>query len=332
MTGQILQYNYVSRDAQVALEEFKQDFMSAYMVDSAEQWAEELGLTIQTDVLKVTLPIPTSAAGYVERKGDRRFRKLSEKHFTFSPRIWQDGFHEFANIVEAPDFIGFQQEPAVMAAAAAQLRNELISAQLEANPTMTGFDDLAFFIASATKHPYNLLDSSVGGFYNSFTGATLLTPENIGLARQRFRQIKGPNGKPLGVKFKGVLIPPALEETMKRIAQQDLVPWAGVASMTGSQGQSSGSTAFGSVNNIYKGTQYWVSDQLTSDIVWYAIGEKPGMYPWSVLNKGAPEVLVLDKTSAMYERESKIGMAAELQTSGNLCFPHLMQKYAGTAS
>jgi hypothetical protein len=333
MAGQVIVYNYVSRDAQVALEEFRQDFNAAYMVDDAEQWAEEVGLVIKTDALKVTLPIPISAAGYTRRKGDRKFRKLSERHFTFSPEVWQDGFSEFANIVEAPDFIGFQQEPAVMAAAASQLRNELISAQLELNPTLIDFDNLPFFVSQTgslsgpAKHPYNLVDAGIGGFYNAFQGSgTDLNPVNIGKARQNFRKIKGPNGKPLGAKMLGVLIPAAQEETMRRISQQGTTPMAGVSSATVAGGQ-----PFGAVDNIYLGTKYWVSDQLTDDNAWYPIGIKPGMYAWSVINKGVPETLVLDKTSALYEKESKVGLASELQTSGSLCFPHLMQRWDGTA-
>jgi hypothetical protein len=328
----VLVYNYVSRDAQVALEEFKQDFLSAFMFDPSQQWAEEVGLTIQTDVLKVTLPIPISAAQYVQRRGDRVYRRLSEKHFTFSPAVWTDGFAENAEIVEAPDFIGWQQEPANMASAAANLRNKLIADLIESNtftgPTMTGFDDLSFFIASGTKHPYNILDPSLGGFYNKFTGATLLTPENIGLARQRFAQLKAPNGiDPLGVEFAGVLVPPALEETMKRIAQQDLVPWTGVISTT-----SASSQPFGAVNNIYKGTDYWVGRHLTDDVKWYAIGRKKGMYPWAIVNKGAPQIYVQDKTSALFSTTGQVGLFAELQTTGAMCFPHLVQAYAGTSS
>jgi hypothetical protein len=326
-------YQQVTRDAQVALEEFKTDFLNAYQFDDGEQWAQELGLTIQTSALKVTLPVPISAAGYTKDLGDFTYRRLSEKHFSFVPEIWKDGFAEFAHVVEAPDFLGWQQEPRNMAAAAANLHQQLISNQLEsssfAGPTLSEFDGLTFFHAS---HPYHLNDSSVGMFANQFTGAgTDLTPLNVGKARQRFRQILGPNGYPLGIRLKGILVPAGLEETMKRIANQDLVPWASVTGQSGSQGQSSGSLAFGAVNNIYKGTQYWVSDHLANQSKWYAIGEKVGMYPWAVVGRGTPETLMLDKQSALYEREGKIGMRSQLQTLGALCFPHLIQQYDGTA-
>lgn len=325
----VIVYNYVSRDAQVALEEFKQDFMSAFMFNSAEQWAEEIGLTIQTDNLKVTLPIPLSAAKYIQRVGDRVYRRLSEKSFTFSPAVWTDGFAENAEVVEAPEFIGWQQEPANMAAAAATLRNRLVANQIESNsfagPVST-LDALNFFISSGTKHPYNPLDPSLGGFFNAFTGSgTDLNPLTIGLARQRFAQILAPNGlDPLGVEFEGVLIPAALEEVAKRIAQQDTVPWGGVSSQT------SVSIPFGAVNNIYKGLKYWVGRHLTDPAKWYAVGKKPGMYPWAVINKGTPQFYPQDKTSALFATTGQIGAFAELQTTGGMCFHHCLQQYAGT--
>jgi phage major head subunit gpT-like protein len=171
--------------------------------------------------------VPISAAGYVKDLGDFTYRRLSEKSFSFVPEIWKDGFAEFAHVVEAPDFIGWQQEPRNMAAAAANLHQQLISAQLELNSftgpaSTTTIDGVNFF---ASTHPFHLNDSTVGTFSNNFTGAgTDLTPANVGKARQRFRQILGPNGLPLGIRLKGILVPAGLEETMKRIAQQDSCP------------------------------------------------------------------------------------------------------------
>lgn len=313
----VIVYNYVSRDAQVHLEEFRSEFQAAFMMDTTEQWARETGLTIQTTNLKVTLPIPLSAAGYVERKGDIIYRRLAERSFSFTPRVWQDGFAEFAEIIEAPDFLGFAVEPANMAAAAAQLPNELVSAAIEANPTQASFDNVTFF---NTAHPYNLLDTATGTYSNDITGAgTDLTAANIGIARQNFRKINGPNGKPLGVRFKGIIIPPALEEQAARLAQQDTI-----IQVLGS--------GFGSVDNVRtKGLKYWVSDQLTNDIKWYPVGEKIGMYPYVTTDRGAPEMLILGKgNSALYETQGKVGAQSKLQVDSALAFPQLMQRWAGT--
>jgi phage major head subunit gpT-like protein len=312
----VIIHNYVSADAKRALEQFRADFRAAFMQDTAEQWARDLGVTIKTDALKVTLPVPISAAGYIERKGDRVFRRLAEKSFSFSARMWQDGFAEFAEIVEAPDFIGFGAEPQAMAAAASQLMNEIIAAKLIAN-AVQDFDGKAYF---ATDHPINVASPSAAAgkvFSNLITGTgTNLTAANVGVARKNFRNIKGPNGKPLGVRLKGIAVPPALEETARQISLSGLIVNGNAA-----------------VDNIERGLRYWVVDQLgaDSDIKWYPIGEKTGMYPWALVDRGGPKTLVLDKTSAMYEREGKIGLASELEAEGSLCFPQLVQSWAGTA-
>lgn len=320
-----LVYNYVSRDAKVALEEFKTDFDAAYQMSPADQWATEIGFPIQTNMLRVTLPVPLSAAGYIEMTGDREFRRLSERHFSFQPKLWQDGFSEYAYIVEAPDFIGFQKEPQNMATAATNIANELVSALLESNPVVkdlegNAWDGVTFFNSA---HPANLLDSTVTAFSNDFTGSgTLLSIKNIQKARQNFRKIKGPNGKPLGVRMAGVLVPAVLEEQAMVLANQSIIAQALVDS----------STTFGAVDNIYKGKfKVWVSDQLTSDLQWYPVGEKVGMYPWAIIDRGTPESHVLDKTSALFERESKVGFFSELQREAGLCFPQLVQRFAGVA-
>lgn len=312
MSAATIIYNFVSRDAQVALEEFRTEFNGAFMQDTSEQWATELGLEIVTNALKVTLPVPISAAGYRKRSGDRVYRKLSERSFSFTTQVWEDGFAERVEIIEAPEFIGWQQEPANMAVAASNLKNEIISAKLEENPE--AWDEKLFF---ADDHPVNLLQPNKGSFDNNITGAgTNLTGPNIGRARANFRKIKGPNGKPLGVRFLGIVIPPTLEETAREIANASVVVANGNV---------------GATDNMYKGLKFWVSDQLTNDNVWYPIGAKQGMYPWAITTRGAPETLVLGRDSAMFEREGKVGFNSTLQTDGALAFPQLVQRWAGTA-
>lgn len=316
MANDVVIYNYVSRDAQIALTEFRTDFELAFVQSPAEQWARELGLTIQTSALSTRWPIPISAAGYVKRDGARVFRKLGEKSLEMKAQIWEDGFAEFAEVVEAPDFLGFQEEPMAMAIAASNLPNELISALLEANGIC--WDTKAFF---ATDHPSNVLTGGGTAYSNLITGAgTDLTAINIGKARQNFRKIKGPNKKSLGITMIGALIPAALEEQAARLSQQDTII------------QVLGASSFGAVDNVRtKGFKYWVSDQLTDDNKWYPIGGKPGMRPWTLLDKGVPETLVLDKTSALFERERKVGMSSTFQMNGALALPQCVQSWAGTA-
>lgn len=311
-------FNLVSRDAQRALEEFAQDFAAALTQSGVEPWAKELGLYRTSRALKTTFPVPVSAAGYNELKGDLKYRSLFEKSFDLKPKTWQDGVAELASIIEAPDFIGWTDQPAAMAAAAQSLPNEIIAGLLEENPSC--WDGKDFF---ADDHPFNVFKPGVGTFDNDITGAgTDPTLANLKRAKTNFRNIKGPNGKPLGLRMTHVLAPPAQEETWKDMLEQDMVIQA---IGDGSQ--------FGAVNNRQKGTvKLIIGDELTDDSKWYPLAlNKPGVRPWVVQDEGAPEEIRQDKTSHLYATSLKIAIAYVLRGNGGLALPHAVQRWAGTA-
>src|SRR5574338_88212 len=190
------EYNLISTDAQRALEEFSEQFAAALIQPGVETWAKNLGLYRASRALKTTFPIPLSAAGYEELKGDIKYRALSEKSLELKPKTWQDGVEELASVIEAPDFIGWTGQPQAMAAAATALHNEIVATLLEANATQD-FDGKAFF---ANDHPYNILDTGVGTFDNlDINGAVSVT--GLKNAKEHFRGIKAPNGKPLGLRL-----------------------------------------------------------------------------------------------------------------------------------
>lgn len=308
------EYNLISRDAQRALEEFSQDFALAYTQSGVEPWARQNGLYRASRALKTTFPIPLSAAGYSEFKGDVKYRSLYEKSLTMQPKTWQDGVAELASVIEAPDFVGWANEPAAMAAAGDALPNTIIAGLLEANGTC--WDDLTFF---NDAHPYNYLDSSVGTYDNDITGSgTNATAANLVIAKKNFRKIKAPNGKPLGLRLTHILAPPAQEETWKAILERDLI----VESST-----------VGAVNNTQKGTaKLIISDELTSDLLWYPLAlNKPGMFPWIVQDEGAPEEIRSDKSSHLYQKTLKVGVAYIMRGNGALALPACVQRWAGTA-
>lgn len=312
------EYDLVSRDAQRALEEFSQDFAAALVQSGVEQWAKENGLYKPSRALKTTFPIPVSAAGYTEFKGDLKYRGLFQKSLELKPKTWQDGVAELASIIEAPDFIGWTHEPAAMATAGASVLNEIIAGELEDNPTC--WDGKAFF---AADHPFNVFKPSTGTYDNDVTGVgTNPTLANLSIAKSNFRKIKGANGKPLGLRMTHVLAPAAQEETWKDMLEQDMVIQA-----------INGGDAFGSVGNRHKGTVKAIfSDELTDDLKWYplALG-KPGMRPWVLQDEGAAEEIRQDKTSHLYATALKVGIAYVMRGNGALALPHCVQRFAGTA-
>ena len=312
----------LSRDAQIALNQFSNAFALAFTQPGVDSWSRKLGY-YQAGKFRTTFPIPLSAAGYHEFKGDIKYRDLFEKSLSLTPKTWQDGVSALASVVEAPDFIGWAQEPAAMAAAGSALTNEIIAGLLEANSTTDGegktrWDGKAFF---ATDHPYNLFDTSVGTYSNLITGAgTDPTTANLALAMQNFDLMKAPNGKPLGLRMTHVFHPPSQRDKWKRILEQDILV------------QTVGSS-FAGVDNIYKGSVIPVCCyELTDTNKWYpAALNKPGMYPWIVMDEGAPEQIILDKSSHLYQTALKIGLAYILRGGGELAMPATMQSWAGTA-
>ncbi len=314
------EYNLVSTDAQRSLEIFSEEFTLALTQSAVDPWARANGLykTAPKLALKMTFPVPVSAAGYAEFKGDVKYRSLFEKSMELKPKTWQDGVSELASTVEAPDFIGWNEQPAAMAAAASSLANEIVAGLLETNGEC--WDGKNFF---ASDHPLNVFDEGAGDFDNDITGAgTDLTQANLETAMTNFRKIKGPNGKPLGLRLTHLLVPPALEGVARKLLTDDFI-----ISAIGD--------AFGPVPNPYKsmGIKLIVSDELTDDDKWYALAlNKPGMYPWIVMEETAPEPIVSDKTDPLYKTTLKVGIAYILRGNGGLALPHCAQRWAGEAA
>jgi phage major head subunit gpT-like protein len=316
-------FDLVSRDAQRALEEFSQDFALAFSQGTGvEQWAKELGLHKTSRALKTTFPIPFSAAGYKEFLGDIKYRGLLEKSITLKPKTWQDGIAELASIIEAPDFIGWDQEPAAIAAAADSLLNEIVAALIEANPTLE-IDGKTLF---AADHPFNVMKLSLGTFDNDVTGAgTRFTAANLKTAKQMFRAMKAPNGKPMGLRMTHALFPSIQEEEVKDLLENDMLIQA--------IEDADGDKQFGAIGNRHKGTIKAVfSDELDDDDKWYPLAlNKPGMYPWVTQDDGSPEEIRSDKSSALYATTLKVGIAYIRSGNGGMALPQCIQRWAGTA-
>ena len=299
------EFNLVSRDAQRALEEFSQEFTGALTQGGVEQWAKDLGLYKASSALKTTFPVPVSAAGYSEFKGDLKYRDLFEKSLTLTPKTWQDGVAALASVIEAPDFIGWTTEPAAIAAAAMSLANTIIAEALEDNAAC--WDGETFFAAA---HPNNVFNTGAGTYDNDHSGAP--SSANLAVAKQNFREILGPNGKPLGLRMTHVLVPPSQEETWRDILERDLIVDSGAA-----------------VDNRHKGTvKLIVGDELSDADLWYPLAlNKPGMKPWIVQDEGSPEEIRQDKTSALYATTLKVGVAYILRGNGALALPHCVQRW-----
>jgi phage major head subunit gpT-like protein len=313
-------YHQVSGDAQIALTEFRRDFMMALSQGAVDAWAENLGATSTSRALATRYPVPVDGAGYVEFKGEMKYRSLYEKSIELKPKTWQDGVAELASVIEAPDFIGWPNQAQAMAQAALSLSNELVVTLLEAGTSTVSWDSITgaeyFF---DTGKPYNLFDTSIGTFDNSFLGGgTAFSAANVKLADKRFREMKAANGKNLGLRLTHVLVPPALAWEAREVFQN-----AQTVLVVGSD--------FAAGENLLRGYASVVeANELTSTTAWYALAlNKPGLYPWIVQTDGMPETIILDRSSHLYQSQLKLGMSSVRRAVAGLALGQCIQRYAG---
>lgn len=308
------EFQLISQDGQRNLEEFSNEFAAAFTQGNTDSWAKRLGLAKTSSALKTTYPIPVSAALYREFKGDVKYRSLFAKSISLSPKTWQDGVAELASIIEAPDFTGWAEQPAAMAAAAMSLPNDIIAELLKTNAVQE-FDGKAYF---ADDHPVNVFDDKFGTFDNDIAAGVTLT----GLKRMKahFRKLKSPNGKPLGTRMTHWLIGPDDEEAARDLLEQDLTI------------QAIGGGSFGAVDNRHKGTvDLVVLEELDDAPHHFGLSlNKPGLFPWIVQDEGTPEQIISDKSSALYATTLKIGIAYILRGNGGLALPQVMVRGSGT--
>jgi hypothetical protein len=286
-----------------------------------------LGLANSSKAIRTTYPLPISAAGYVEREGDDKLRGLYERSLSMSPKEWVDGVAEKASIIEAPDFIGWAGEPARIALEASRLSNTLVAAMLEGNPLLDFYRvDLPGGSVASTinlfsaSHPVNIFDSALSTFDNDHIG-TAIDATLVTAAKLRFRQRKGPNGKPMGLRLTHMIVPPAREEEARDFFERDTLLQT-VENALGTENV--GGVA---LNNRHKGTvEIVVADELTSDDVIYTIANAGRVFPWVIQDGGSPEEIRYDKDSDFYKNTGKIGVKYVLLAAAAAALPHAIER------
>ncbi len=283
-------YNLISRDAQDALREFSSEFDAAYVLAEVNEWAKALGV-VYNSKYKVTFPIPMSAAGFRKREGEDKFRDLFEKSFSALPYEWQDGYRAKASVLEAPDFIGWADEPARIALEARRLTNIMIAEMLEsaagAGPTLE-FDGLSLF---HDAHLSNPLVAGSAAVDNTITGLGSITVAALETIETRFSTFVGLNGKPTGRKITHLLVPQSLRVSAEKFLQSEMMYNASLAV---------GANTNLISKNLWQGVTLIVAPELTTAGVFYAI-DAGGPKPWVVVDSGSPEQITFTKDDDLYK-------------------------------
>jgi phage major head subunit gpT-like protein len=313
-------FNMVSGDAKRALEEFSSAFDAGLVAAESEAWSKPLGYNHSSNAIRTTFPIPISAAGYTEFKGDPRMRRLYARSVDIEPVIWQDGVEELASIIEAPDFIGWTSEPANMAREAKRQPDILVAALLEANANLGFYRDrnlgtnlnIPLF---ADAHPVNIFDSSFGTFDNNLTG--LGNDLDQALMVQVFlnmRNRKAANGRKMRLSPKVLLCHPDKEQECKDFLESDLMRLA-LLEVGANTNQLS--------NNRWKNAvQLVVGDELETAANLYFIDTAASVKPWITLDGGEIETVTFDKDSDSYKRTRMVGFSSFISCAATGLLPH----------
>ncbi len=339
-------YTVTSRTAARALEEFDDSFRGALAVaDPASLWASEFGFVLSADALKTTFPIPLDAAGYKEFKGEAKYRSLYSRAISvFNDKTWQDGFEEFAAIVESNDFIGWGNQPANMAREWTRLPNTLVAALLEANPNLELYRDpdtgtLTSRALFAADHPCNILLSGMGSFDNdrATTVAQILNGQFFEDVKTYARSIKGPNGQPMGFSGTGavILCNGSREQLLDEATKQDQLIYS--INNDGNITPPTSAVTDSIVASVVKKNRhlgsvgYRVADELTTssdNVLYVLLSDGPAdNVPWAVLQEATPEVNILDKSSEHYIKTHKISYSSHGKCKAAALLPHRIVKY-----
>ena len=338
-------YNQVPRDVQLALTEFSRDFDAAFALADVEQWAGMVGRVVTSDALRTVYPLPISTAGYKPRDGDDKMRRLYERSLAMVPTEWVDGVQEKASLVErGGDWIGWASEPDNMAAEAVRHVNVLAADVLASNPLLDfyrverpGGSTASAIRLFANNHPINVLSPSAGTFDNDWAAGdtvfgdvvpSVINATLVKQCRQHFRSICGPNGRPLGLRFAGFLVPAAREEEALDALQRDTVIEL-VRNAAGTE-----NVGGAAMPNRFAGTPIIVGDELTGSLPSGAVGDADVIYalatkasgvtpPPFIVQRGTnAEQIIYDKTDQLYKDTGLIGIKFVLQMAAAAALPH----------
>lgn len=334
----LIRYNAVSRTAARALEEFRDDFAGALVLEEPDLWAADLGLVlVMGGALKATFPIPIDAVGYHEFKGDMKYRTLYTRALSMKTKKWQDGVKEKAEIVEAPDFIGWAEQPEKMAREWRRHPNTLVAQMLEANPVLDFYRDPDTGTAGsralfAGDHPCNVL-KDLGSFDNDrqTTVADILSGKFFDDAAEYYAGINGPNGQPMGLTLDGGTVLTSLNRSQlfKKALESDTIITA--VSNAGVPHATANVVAAGVQNNLNKGiVKRRLAKELTStsdDYIYTFASGLPGAHPFVVMQGETPETFIHDKSSEMYKKSLDIAFASVGDANVAAGLPHVICRW-----
>lgn len=327
-------YREISRDAAQALTEFSADFDAALALGSVDPWCERFGLKRTSKAVRTIFPLNISAAGYKERKGDDKLRHLYERSLSLTTKEWVDGVEERAQVIEAPDFVGWDKEPGKIALESQRHSNVLISDILASNPYLDFYrvDLPGGPVASSIQlfsgsHLINVFEPGLGTFDNDQTWDKI-SAENVKTLRQYFWTLPGPNGRPLNLELTDILSPVHIYDDLLDFFERDVL----IQTIENASGAIVG--GFGLKNRFYQTVKVTKAAELTGALPSGASGDTHTFYalasggpaPWVIQDTGAPEEIRYDKQSDFYKDTGKVAVKFVKTVGAAAALPHAIAR------
>jgi phage major head subunit gpT-like protein len=198
--------------------------------------------------------------------------------------------------------------------------DDVMTAVLEAGTTQVCFDGQYFF---DTDHPVDMNDASKGTYVNNLVGAQYdLSVDPIAaykLARAHGMKFVGEGGRPLGIIFDTLMVPPDLEEPALRVANALLTAQA-IKNIAGSE-----NVAAASVTNVYQGAvTVIVNPRLTNQSAAYLMSTKRALKPFIWQLRQAPNLIARNSPDdpAVFDSK-KFLYGVDARGNGGYSFPFL---------
>jgi len=328
-----IRFDALPKTLQDRLTEFRDDFISVFSAGIPYVWAEDVANVIETDAPKVRLTLSLDAAGYQEFKDEYNYRELDGRELSLVKKLWNDGVKAKADQLKQSDYLGFAQQPRVLAEYALRLPNKWCAAVLEANPLLEMYRKPDTGAASTinlfhASHPVNIFKSSLGTFGNTGTanlvGVGGFTLANVTLWAKHFASILSPSGDSMGLQLTHVGVPRNRMVEANAFFANDLVVQAirNAANTDNVGGVMVRNNYNGSVTPV-------VMDELTNvnDVYPMSLTKAAsGLLPLGVIIGATPETNILDENSAMYETTRHVAVNAVVEGYAGAMFPHPIAK------
>lgn len=336
--------NNLARTSLEYLTEFSDAFRASLVLADPETWASKFGIVESSNAPLIKYPIPLDAPGFKEFKGEMKYRRLYERALSMYMKTFQDGVEEVASIVEGNQFSGWGDAPGNMSRAWAEqdcvLAAEMLVGGLDANgdpinaagPLLDYYADVDSRAVStkrlfAVDHLCNPLDLGAGTFDNTMvtTPGEILSGQFFEDADNRFAQVNGFNGRPLGLRLVSALVDSRERTLFKRALEPDTL--LETVNAVGARNATGDVVAAAVRNNMYKYVTYEPASlhRVGSTKYFYVFGaRKDGSIPppWVIQKQSTPEEIIRDKSSDYYKETNKISIGYRGEANVAAALPH----------